>query len=130
MENYLELRQELIAQGCEFVSETDTEVIPNLIERSLAKLADAGELAQFDSPLAEATRRVVQRLEGSFAIAVLCADYPDELVTARQQAPLVIGFGQGEFFAPPIPPPCSATPARCSTWATAKSPCSPPWASA
>ncbi len=98
VENYRELREELRANGCEFVSETDTEVIPNLIERQLAAMRSAGELDQFDSPLREATRRVVNRLEGGFAIVVLCVDYPDELVAARQQAPLVIGFGQGEFF--------------------------------
>ncbi len=98
VENYRELREELQALGREFVSETDTEVIPNLIEVALGDMAQAGELEKFDSPLTEATRRVVNRLEGGFAIAVLCADYPDELVTARQQAPLVIGFGQGEFF--------------------------------
>ncbi len=98
VENYRELREELQALGREFVSETDTEVIPNLIEVVLGEMTQGGELEQFDSPLTEATRRVVNRLEGGFAIAVLCADYPDELVTARQQAPLVIGFGQGEFF--------------------------------
>lgn len=98
VENYRELREELRSLGCTFASETDTEVIPNLIERALADLRSTGELDQFDSPLAEATRRVVNRLEGGFAIVVLCVDYPDELVAARQQAPLVIGFGQGEFF--------------------------------
>ena len=98
VENYRELREELKGQGCEFVSETDTEVIPNLIEQVLSAMEQAGELDKFDSPLTEATRRVVNRLDGGFAIAVLCVDYPDELVTARQQAPLVIGFGQGEFF--------------------------------
>jgi len=98
VENYRELREELQALGREFASETDTEVIPNLIEVVLEKMTQAGELEQFVSPLTEATRRVVNRLEGGFAIAVLCADYADELVTARQQAPLVIGFGQGEFF--------------------------------
>ncbi len=98
VENYRELREELKGGGCEFFSETDTEVIPNLIERTLAEMRSQGELDAFDSPLTEATRRVVNRLEGGFAIVVLCVDYPDELVAARQQAPLVIGFGQGEFF--------------------------------
>lgn len=98
VENYRELREELRSLGCTFASETDTEVIPNLIERALADLRSTGELDKFDSPLSEATRRVVNRLEGGFAVVVLCVDYPDELVAARQQAPLVIGFGQGEFF--------------------------------
>lgn len=98
VENYRELREALKREGCEFVTETDTEVIPNLIAATLAQMREGGELDQFDSPLTEAVRRTVKQLEGGFAIAVLAADYPDELVTARQQAPLVIGFGQGEFF--------------------------------
>ncbi|NBD31421.1 MAG: glutamine--fructose-6-phosphate transaminase (isomerizing), partial [Cyanobacteria bacterium] len=51
-----------------------------------------------DSPLLVAVQKAVQQLSGAYAIAVMCADYPDELVIAREQAPLVIGFGQGEFF--------------------------------
>ena len=52
------------------------------------------------SPLTflDAVLTTVKKLEGAFAIAVVCADYPDELIVVRQQAPLVIGFGQGEFF--------------------------------
>lgn len=98
VENYRELRQELQAKGYEFVSETDTEVIPNLIADLLDQMRSQGELRQYASPLTEAVRRAVNRLEGGFAIVALCTEYPDELVMARQQAPLVIGFGQGEFF--------------------------------
>lgn len=98
IENYRELRQQLQEQGYEFVTETDTEVIPNWIALTLDQMRDAGELAKYASPLTEAVRRTVNHLEGAFAIAVLSGDYPDELVMARQQAPLVIGFGQGEFF--------------------------------
>jgi glutamine---fructose-6-phosphate transaminase (isomerizing) len=97
IENYRELRQELQAQGVNFHSETDTEVIPNLIARELAALSSS-ELETLSSPLAEAVRRAIARMEGGFAIAVLGRDYPDELVVARQQAPLVLGFGEGEFF--------------------------------
>lgn len=98
VENYRELRQELQDLGFRFVSDTDTEVIPNLIAFCLEQMRSKEELERFDSPLTEAVRRAVNRLEGGFAIAVLGADYPDEIVAARQQAPLVIGFGQGEFF--------------------------------
>jgi len=98
IENYRELRQELQAKGYQFHSETDTEVIPNLIADLLAQMQNNGELQHYLSPLTEAVRRAVHCLEGAFAIAVLCREYPDELVMARQQAPLVIGFGQGEFF--------------------------------
>ena len=97
VENYRELREQLKAQGHEFVSETDTEVIPHLIAQFLKSetaLADNNS----DVIFFEAVRKAVNELQGAFAIAVICADYPDELIAIRQQAPLVIGFGQGEFF--------------------------------
>ena len=89
IENYRELREELKAKGHLFRSETDTEVIPHLI---------ADILKKSPSSLLDAVRQAVNHLEGAFAIAVISADYPDELIVVRQQAPLVIGFGQGEFF--------------------------------
>ncbi|MBE9142036.1 glutamine--fructose-6-phosphate transaminase (isomerizing) [Planktothrix mougeotii] len=92
VENYRELREELKAKGYEFKSDTDTEVIPHLIADILA--TKTSEKTTF----LEAVIKAVNRLEGAFAIAVLCADYPNELIVARQQAPLSIGLGQGEFF--------------------------------
>lgn len=92
VENYRELREELKAKGHKFHSETDTEVIPHLIAELLPTVSSS------PSPLLEAVRQAVGRLEGAFAIAVLCADYPNEMVVGRQQAPLSIGLGQGEFF--------------------------------
>ncbi|MBW4649235.1 MAG: glutamine--fructose-6-phosphate transaminase (isomerizing) [Kastovskya adunca ATA6-11-RM4] len=89
IENYRELREELKARGHEFRSDTDTEVIPHLIAEFLQKTPDS---------FLEAVRQAVNELRGAFAIAVISADYPDELIAARQQAPLTIGFGQGEFF--------------------------------
>ncbi|BAU65729.1 glucosamine/fructose-6-phosphate aminotransferase, isomerizing [Stanieria sp. NIES-3757] len=89
IENYRELREELISKGYEFKSETDTEVIPHLI-------ADCLKNSQLS--LLDAVRQIIPRLEGAFAIAVISADHPYELVVARQQAPLILGFGQGEFF--------------------------------
>jgi glutamine---fructose-6-phosphate transaminase (isomerizing) len=88
IENYLELKEELIGQGVEFRSETDTEVIPHLITQFLAN----------SDSLMTAIQKTIARLEGAFAIAVVHADSPYELIVARQQAPLVLGFGQGEFF--------------------------------
>lgn len=88
IENYLELKEELISQGIEFRSETDTEVIPHLITQFLAD----------SNSLMVAIQKTIARLEGAFAIAVVHADSPYELIVARQQAPLVLGFGQGEFF--------------------------------
>ena len=113
VENYWELREELKAKGHQFVSDTDTEVIPNLIAEFLEEGKrkrseerrkkeeegnfDSSDLSDADEFLA-AVRKAVNHLQGAFAIAVLCADFPDELIVARQQAPLVIGFGSGEFF--------------------------------
>ncbi|XDE62434.1 glutamine--fructose-6-phosphate transaminase (isomerizing) [Arthrospira platensis BEA 1257B] len=96
IENYRELREELKGKGYEFKSDTDTEVIPHLISEFLSHLSkpEPGSPSVFF----EAVRLAVKRLDGAFAIAVLCADYPNELIVARQQAPLSIGLGQGEFF--------------------------------
>jgi glucosamine--fructose-6-phosphate aminotransferase (isomerizing) len=88
IENYLELKEELISQGVEFRSETDTEVIPHLIAQVLPD----------SNSLLEAVQKTIPKLEGAFAIAVISADNPYELIVARQQAPLILGFGQGEFF--------------------------------
>ena len=110
IENYRELREELKGRGVAFRSDTDTEVIPHLIAEALAELSGqrsavsgqqsstTSSLIPHPSSLLEAVRQVVNRLEGAFAIAVISADYPDELIVARQQAPVVIGFGQGEFY--------------------------------
>ncbi|MDP5337706.1 MAG: glutamine--fructose-6-phosphate transaminase (isomerizing) [Nodularia sp. (in: cyanobacteria)] len=97
VENYRELREELKQKGHQFVSETDTEVIPHLIAEFL-KHPPAPHLPNSSSALLDAIRQAVNYLKGAFAIAVISADYPDELIAVRQQAPLVIGFGQGEFF--------------------------------
>ncbi|MGB3759012.1 MAG: glutamine--fructose-6-phosphate transaminase (isomerizing) [Rivularia sp. (in: cyanobacteria)] len=97
VENYRELREELKAQGHEFRSDTDTEVIPHLIAQFLKEEVALGETYP-DAMFLEAVRKAVNQLTGAFAIAVICADFSDEIVLVRQQAPLVIGFGQGEFF--------------------------------
>lgn len=94
IENYRELREELKGKGHQFLSETDTEVIPHFIAEFLKNLPPSST----SSPFLEAVRQAVNHLHGAFAIAVISADYPDELIVVRQQAPLVIGFGQGEFF--------------------------------
>ncbi|HEY9658831.1 MAG TPA: glutamine--fructose-6-phosphate aminotransferase, partial [Allocoleopsis sp.] len=107
IENYRELREALKAKGHEFRSETDTEVIPHLIAEYLKQLrhqeaegkqkSGGGSLLDA-SLLLEAVRLAVNDLEGAFALAIVSVDYPDELIAVRQQAPLAIGFGQGEFF--------------------------------
>ncbi len=105
IENFHALRAELKQQGHQFVSETDTEVIPHLIAQCLSDLGYT-EVPQ-DNPhppapphnfLLEAVRRAVSKLQGAFAIAVIHVDFPDEIIVVRQQAPLVIGLGKGESF--------------------------------
>jgi len=88
IENYLELRQELAVRGHRFSSETDTEVLAHLIEEQLP-LCDTPE---------EAVRRALQGVRGSYAIAVMFSQYPDRVVVARNDSPLVIGLGEGENF--------------------------------
>jgi glutamine---fructose-6-phosphate transaminase (isomerizing) len=95
IENYRDLRDNLKLSGVEFLSETDTEVIPHLISRFLLEEIALGES---DSPFFEAVRKAIAQLEGAFALAVISADFPDEIIVVRQKAPIVIGFGQGEFF--------------------------------
>jgi glutamine---fructose-6-phosphate transaminase (isomerizing) len=98
IENYRELRETLKAKGHEFRSDTDTEVVPHLIAEYLKHpLPDAQGLTA-QSALLEAVRRASKELTGAFALAIISVDFPDELIVVRQQAPLVIGFGQGEFF--------------------------------
>ncbi|HEY8172804.1 MAG TPA: glutamine--fructose-6-phosphate transaminase (isomerizing) [Dehalococcoidia bacterium] len=90
VENYADLRAELSGQGHTFASETDSEVIPHLIEARLA----AGE------SLADAVRNVVQRLDGAHAIAAVARQHPHRIVAARvgNAGGLVVGYGTNEFF--------------------------------
>ncbi len=85
IENYLEFREEIEADGVQFQSETDTEVLAHLIERELA----AG------SSLTAAVRAVLKMVEGSFAVAVIHADDPELIVAARRSSPLVVGVADG-----------------------------------
>lgn len=93
VENYRQLRETLKAEGVNFASETDTEVVAQLIAQILAQISSSGS-----SRLLEAVRQTVNQLQGAYALAIAAADYPDELIVVRKQAPLVIGLGQGEFF--------------------------------
>jgi len=94
VENYLDLKRELITQGHKFVTETDTEVIAHLIEQVQLDAAAAGE----PIPLEVAVRRAIKRLTGAFALGVLSAAEPNKIVAARQGPPVVIGVGVGESF--------------------------------
>jgi glucosamine--fructose-6-phosphate aminotransferase (isomerizing) len=88
IENYLELKADLVAKGHQFDSATDTEVMAHLIEEHLAQDPDAD--------LAEATRRMLRAVRGGFAIAVVSADEPDKIVAARRSNPLVLGLEDGK----------------------------------
>jgi len=94
VENYLELKRELIAQGHIFVTETDTEIIAHLIEQVQKEAEANGTPILLD----EALRRAVKRLTGAFALGVLSALEPDKIVAARSGPPVVIGIGEGESF--------------------------------
>lgn len=93
IENYHSLREELKEAGHQFSSETDTEVLAHLIEDELA------------GDLAEAVRKAVVRVDGSFALGVIWSQQPDRLVAARNQSPLVLGVkpDSGSFMASDIP---------------------------
>lgn len=86
IENYQELKEWLQERGHIFNSETDTEVIPHLIE----------EYYQGD-PVA-AVREAIRKMEGAFAVVILCQDFPDQIIAARKSSPLIIGLGRGENF--------------------------------
>ncbi len=86
IENFRELRESLQADGHEFSSETDAEVVVHLVER------------YYDGDLVEAVRAAYRDLEGHFAFVVIHYDHPDLLVGARRQCPLVVGVGEGEMF--------------------------------
>jgi glucosamine--fructose-6-phosphate aminotransferase (isomerizing) len=88
IENHAELREELEERGCEFPSETDTEVIALLLAERVA----AGE------SLREALVGTLMWLEGSFAVAAMSAEEPEKVVAARHQSPPVVGLGEGENF--------------------------------
>jgi glutamine---fructose-6-phosphate transaminase (isomerizing) len=87
IENFSELRDELIADGVEFRSDTDSEVLAHLIARSRVE------------SLEEAVGEALGQVTGTYGLAVISADYPDQLVVARNGSPVVIGIGDGEMYA-------------------------------
>jgi glucosamine--fructose-6-phosphate aminotransferase (isomerizing) len=87
IENYLELKRELTAQGHRFVTETDTEVVAHLVEREMR-----------GDGLDEAVRRALGSLRGLFALVLIGADDPGRIVAVRNGPPLVVGLGDHEFF--------------------------------
>jgi glucosamine--fructose-6-phosphate aminotransferase (isomerizing) len=88
VENYMELKQELLAAGVEFTSDTDVEVMAHIIARELHVTGD----------LVEAVQRAYARLRGHYAFVAVAADEPGLLVGARKECPLIVGRGDGEQF--------------------------------
>ena len=97
IENHRDLSKRLKLQGIKFNSETDTEIIPHLLGLEINNLLDKGLLTNGQT-LLSAVQNVLSLLEGTYSIGVIWAKAPDALVVARKQAPLVIGFGEGEYF--------------------------------
>ena len=98
VENFLEIKDELVSEGVNFLSETDTETIVHLAEHQQAASADGG--------FVEAARRTFQKIEGANVVVLMSADEPDKIVTARigNAGGVVIGLGEGEnFIASDIP---------------------------
>ncbi len=96
IENHASLRSQLEFKGIEFRSDTDTEVIPHLISEELCRLKNEGHPLD-GSLLHLAVQKVLDLLKGSYALAVIWSEIPDVLVVAKSKAPLLIGFGEGEF---------------------------------
>lgn len=86
IENYLELKEQLISEGHTFISETDTEVISHLVAR------------EYKGDIVKAVQKAITFMRGAFALGVLTEHEPNKLVAVRQASPLVIGVGEGENF--------------------------------
>src|SRR5438309_3688866 len=87
IENYLDLKLELQAQGHVFVTETDTEIVAHLVEREMK-----------NDGLENAVRRALMLMRGLFALVLISADDPEKIVAVRNGPPIVVGLGDGEFF--------------------------------
>ena len=86
IENYIALKKKLQDKGYQFTSETDTEVIAHLFEY------------YYKGDIIDAMIKVINRVEGSYALGILCADYPDQFVAVRKASPMIVGLGENENF--------------------------------
>ena len=86
IENYMKLKEWLKGKGYEFYSETDTEVIPNLVDY------------YYKGDLFDAVVKATSKMEGSYAIGVICKNEPDKIVAVRKDSPLIVGLGENEYF--------------------------------
>lgn len=98
IENYLKLRASLEAKGFEFISETDTEVVANLVEH------------YYNGNMLDTIIKVINKVKGAYALGILCDDDPDCFYAVRKDAPLIVGLGEGEnFIASDVPAILSKT---------------------
>jgi glucosamine--fructose-6-phosphate aminotransferase (isomerizing) len=126
IENYAELRAELVAGGAVFESETDTEVAAQLIAKHRGSFGSLHETVRF----------AISLIRGSYALVVLDGGNPDEIVAARQASPLVLGIGEGEQFAASDVPAIMAHTRNviflmdgvATSWVTTVKPCASAWA--
>ncbi|MCI8811036.1 MAG: glutamine--fructose-6-phosphate transaminase (isomerizing) [Oscillibacter sp.] len=88
IENYLEIKEQLTRQGVTFASDTDTEVVAQLLEFHYKECGS----------MLEAVGRVLRRIEGSYAFGIICSDYPNALIAARKDSPLILGYGENSSF--------------------------------
>lgn len=92
IENYLDLKIELVNDGVKFLSETDTEVVVHLLEK------------YYENDFLLAVKKTLSRLVGSYALAMICKDFPDKIIVAKKDNPLIIGVGEGcNYIASDIP---------------------------
>lgn len=98
IENYLSLKNHLIRRGLEFVSETDTEVVAQMLEY------------YYKGDVLEAITKVIDKVDGSYALGIICEDFPDRIFAVRKDSPLIIGVGEGEnYIASDVPAILSKT---------------------
>lgn len=86
IENYVQIKEFLLSKGIKFVSQTDTEVVAQLLEY------------YYRGDIMEAVTKVLHRIEGAYALGIICADCPDRLIAARKDSPLILGYGEGFNF--------------------------------
>ena len=86
IENYMELREFLQSEGVTFVSQTDTEVVAQLLEH------------YYDGDILDAVVKTLNRIQGAYALGIVCADCPDRLIAARKDSPLILGYGEGAHY--------------------------------
>jgi len=88
IENYLEIKEHLQKLGVTFTSDTDSEVVTQLLEYHYNECHN----------MLEAVGRVLRRIQGSYALGIICSDYPNALIAARKDSPLILGYGEGGNF--------------------------------